>query len=905
MYRAPAVTLAILWMALSAAAVADDAKTYPVGRGGKLFGHPDVDELLSRPYEDHVPMACVGECLWAAHPAGWAFEGGVHYYLIGAERIGFDVGVDDGSQRVAPYSATFYPSHVAMKGGEGPLDVVGAKWITADDVLAVRLAVTNRGEDERRVWLRLTIPTEPVAFDGDRFSWTIPQLYGQVLLTGLAPGFALEGEAPLKPPGCCVEGESPVGQRGSDGPDTKRAASGGAVLGSNFGGDEGDFAEWRIDVKTPVEDAVLAIRYARADEGDAEYKVTVPTLGFVERYGFKGTAGWGGAPDDFAVAVLRLGDVVPGTHAVRVVAVANGCNVNFDALCIQAAGGDFPVAGAGTTALGRELTVGPQQTQHVGVYLAAGTRPEKAEAALRRVSALSDPLKDQVDRYKAWLLDNVPGFIADEAMTKQYWHRATSVVRKNLFRVGEGRMKRWGVAEGRSTSGWFANMISYGAGHQVRETRWLRDPVYARDILSTWCNNAKENGVFPNFIRPDAIGDRQYTDWITSTAWDAYCVAPDLDVALAWAEGLRRNVDGWLATYDTDEDGLLLVDSHWWTGMEWQPSFFYFKDFDKDRQDQHLERVDLTAYVYGNAANLAKLLEALGDNEGAGRYRRIAWTIRKALLDVMWDADAGYFYSVEPNTHEKAMVKEVIGVYPFYFGMIPTDSACVAAWGPVLDKDELWTAWPVASASQQCPAYSQDVTFHGKHVGGCMWNGPTWPHANSLVLSAMAATLRDFADPLPLTPDYFQALLTSYTVAQFRDQDVQFPWTGEYYNGDTAAWRTSQRDYNHSTYVDIVIADLAGLRPRPDDILEVQPMLSDLLPWFVVDGVRYHNHDLTIAWNATGAGTDSPDGLEGFRIYVDGKLVHHTGAKPDEPLRIGLDMKDAFRPVPIDGPGSF
>ena len=77
---------------------------------------------------------------------------------------------------------------------------------------------------------------------------------------------------------------------------------------------EGDFAEWRLDVKAPVQNAVLSIRYARARQGDAEYKVTVPTLGFVERYGFKCTGGWGNAPGDFAVAVLRLGDVPAGIH---------------------------------------------------------------------------------------------------------------------------------------------------------------------------------------------------------------------------------------------------------------------------------------------------------------------------------------------------------------------------------------------------------------------------------------------------------------------------------------------------------------------------------------------------------------------------------------------------------------
>jgi len=76
--------------------------------------------------------------------------------------------------------------------------------------------------------------------------------------------------------------------------------------------------------------------------------------------------------------------------------------------------------------------------------------------------------------------------------------------------------------------------------------------------------------------------------------------------------------------------------------------------------------------------------------------------------------------------------------------------------------------------------------------------------------------LRRFNDP-PVTMVHFQELLASYTRAQFRNQDIAFPWTGEFYNGETGEWRTDERDYNHSTYLDLIIAELAGLRPRNDE----------------------------------------------------------------------------------------
>jgi hypothetical protein len=310
--------------------------------------------------------------------------------------------------------------------------------------------------------------------------------------------------------------------------------------------------------------------------------------------------------------------------------------------------------------------------------------------------------------------------------------------------------------------------------------------------------------------------------------------------------------------------------------MEWQPSFFYFNDFDKDQQDQHLERVDLTAYVYGNARNLARALSAIGDDANAQHYDGVADTIRDAVIATMWDGLSSYFYSVEPENHAKALVKEIVGVYPFYFSMFEglDGTPYTAAWRAILDRDQFWTPWPIASVSKECPAYSQDVTFNGKEVGGCMWNGPTWPHANSIVLSAMAATLREYPHSPLRIADLF-GLFRSYTQVQFYRHDIEYPWTGEYYNGETGEWRTDQRDYNHSTYIDILITDIAGLRPRADDVIELHPLIDPSMGPFIIDGIRYHNRDVTIAWAPATNPAQTPDGLRGFRVYVDGVLRHH------------------------------
>ncbi|MCC6696752.1 MAG: hypothetical protein IT365_14070 [Candidatus Hydrogenedentes bacterium] len=854
-----------------------EPKAFTPGPGGKLFGQPDVDALLARPYLEHVPIASTGQCLWAGHAEGWAFPPQtIHYYLITGHGLGFDLEIKADGQVVLPVQATSYPSRVELSGTANGVEVKAAKWISGEDVLSLRLTLTNTKQEAAEVVLRGTLQAASVPLDQGCAAWTVENRGMTINAVASLPGFAVAQGPATAQTAISVEGESPASQAGSKGDDTKAAASGGRVLGSNFGGQPGDNAVYVFQVPEPQKDMVLSIRYARAMAGNADFLLRLPNQKRHPRILLQPTGGWGDTEREFGIVTYPVGDLAAGTYKVQLMTISANSNANIDVLYLHPKGTEVPGLHSARTDIEQTVALAPGESKTLNLFMAASTRPADAVAALDRAVQSADPLHDQITAYNSWLTENVPAFTGKEDLTRQYWHRATSILRKNLFRAGEGRLKNWGISEGRWTADWYANMISYGAGHQIREARWLRNPEFTQGIITTWCENEKPDGVFPNFIKPNEIGTGQYTDWITSTVWDAHCVHPDEALLKSWADALKRNVDGWLNVYDPDHDGLLLVDSHWWTGMEWQPSFFFFNGFDKDQQKQQLERVDLTAYVYGNARNLARILALIGDTEGAARYNATADTIRDATLKTMWDDATSFFYSVEPQTHEKALVKEVIGVYPFYFSMFDPAQGqrYVSAWSSILDPKQFWTKWPVASASMECPAYSQDTKFNGKEVGGCMWNGPTWPHANSIVLSAMAATLREYKES-PLRVSDFYALLQSFTDAQFYKQDSNFPWTGEYYNGNDGEWRTDQRDYNHSTYLDILIADVAGLRPRADETIEVHPLIDPAMEAFAIDGVRYHGHDITIAWAPATDPAPTPDSLKGLRVYVDGRLAHH------------------------------
>ena len=166
-----------------------------------------------------------------------------------------------------------------------------------------------------------------------------------------------------------------------------------------------------------------------------------------------------------------------------------------------------------------------------------------------------------------------------------------------------------------------------------------------------------------------------------------------------------------------------------------------------------------------------------------------------------------------------------------------------------------------------------------KPFTSCYWNGPTWPHANSLVISGLARSLREHGEWEGGRKTLLD-LVNSFARAQYEDGDYQRPHTGEFYRGDTARWLTRERDYHHSTWADLIISALVGLTPREDDVVEVHPLMPPASEggWthFCLEDVPYHGRLLTLVWDDPAQPEDVyNDGDRGFTVYADGKRLHH------------------------------
>jgi hypothetical protein len=237
------------------------------------------------------------------------------------------------------------------------------------------------------------------------------------------------------------------------------------------------------------------------------------------------------------------------------------------------------------------------------------------------------------------------------------------------------------------------------------------------------------------------------------------------------------------------------------------------------------------------------------------------------------------FFEVLPRGQgaRLANVREELGYTPWYFDL--PDANKSVAWNQIMDAKGFYAPFGPTTAEQRSAGFRVAYTGHE-----CQWNGPSWPYATSVTLTALANLLNDYKQNILSARDYFD-LLKIYTKSQhLRLEDGRVvPWIDENLNPTNGDWiaptllkqRGSKipergKDYNHSTYCDLVISGLVGLRPRADDRVEVHPLTPAEWEYFCLDQIRYHGRWLTIVWDKTGEHYHKGKGL---RILADGKQI--------------------------------
>ena len=380
---------------------------------------------------------------------------------------------------------------------------------------------------------------------------------------------------------------------------------------------------------------------------------------------------------------------------------------------------------------------------------------EQLRLRARKWLNCGNPLDAQESEYAAFF-DDVPVFeCSDPLYTTAYWYR-WYILRNAYAQPQTGSFRHGAFYEGRSHKmvkdvlnpygHEFSQLIPLSTPMHVTDARWKADGEWCRESLLSLVDSMDLDGVFRT-MKTDQFGFPygHYCEW---ALWGYWLVHRDNAFIRDVLPAFQKNVQGTWALFSDGQDDLQIAYNHRRTGKEYQPSYWYFRGYPDNAGDEDsydwLKRVDLSVYLYQNARGIERLCAAL-DDPPKKEFADLADRLEQQVLFEMWDEGTGFFYDLHHKTGQKAMVKNVVGIYPLWAQI--TDQRHLRVIDAMLDSRQFSTGSGLASVSRQCPAYRPQGSWKGhflKGRDGCMWAGPSWPYTTAIALEAIALQSRRF-----------------------------------------------------------------------------------------------------------------------------------------------------------------
>ena len=468
-----------------------------------------------------------------------------------------------------------------------------------------------------------------------------------------------------------------------------------------------------------------------------------------------------------------------------------------------------------------------------------------------------------------FLAANIPWFeCPDKDMEEIYYFRWWTF-RKHIRQTPEGFI----ITEFLPDVPWAGkyNAISCPALHHFNEGRWLHNHLYLNDYADYWLR--KDGSV------------RSYSFPVAHALYSQYLVSGNDSIVKDLLPDLISNYETWeKERYDAS------------CGLFWQID-------DRDGMEVSIGgsgyRVTINSYMSAEAKAIAQIAQLL-QHPVARLFDEKSAQIRTNMLKTLWDKDAG-FIKVLPRKEGSVLcdARELHGYTPWCFNLFE-EAEYAQAWKYLMDSAHFYAPYGPTTAEQCHPGFK--ISYEGHE---CQWNGPSWPFATSVTLTGLANLLNTLKQNYISKNDYFELLQIYTKCHQLEKNDgTVVPWIDENINPFTGDWISRTRlkswengtwskrkggiergkDYNHSTYCDLIISGLIGIRPQDDDTLVVNPLLPEnVWDYFCLENITYHDKKITVLYDRTGTKYNKGKGLI---IFVNG--TRKASSQTLSPLRCNL-----------------
>jgi hypothetical protein len=411
--------------------------------------------------------------------------------------------------------------------------------------------------------------------------------------------------------------------------------------------------------------------------------------------------------------------------------------------------------------------------------------------------------------------------------------------------------------------------ISCPAGHQLYEVRWLRDPVYAQDYSRYW-------------LRTPGAQPRNYSTWLADSIWAVHEVHRDDTFTKDLLADLVRNYEGWEQRHFVPQMGMFWQVGHD-DGMEYNIASRQTRDILRGAQSF---RPSFNAYMWADAQAIARIADLAGDAATAERFRGKAAALKAKVQSQLWDPRREFFLirfkNDEANERDfpgkpiragtliyedgpfagSPEGRELIGYVPWQFNL--PDPGFENAWRFLMDTNYFFAPFGPSFVGRNDPMFVLKTSC-------CWWSGQSWPYATTQTLKALANLLQNYRQNVITRADYFK-LLRIYALTHRKNGR---PYIAEAAHPDTGSWDghdgyNHSEHYFHSGFNDLIITGLIGVKPRADDVFEIDPLAPPDWPWFALDELPYRGHRISVIWDRDGSRYRQGAGLH---LLVDGKKL--------------------------------
>ena len=279
-------------------------------------------------------------------------------------------------------------------------------------------------------------------------------------------------------------------------------------------------------------------------------------------------------------------------------------------------------------------------------------------------------------------------------------------------------------------------------------------------------------------------------------------------------------------------------------------------------------RPTLNGYTYGGAITLSKIFTAIGNEQKANFYREKALKIKNLVNEKLWDGDfykAVHSEDINANLSYKDIksdnnCREIIAYNLFNYGLADNDKTTSLKYLKDEGVFKGVTGFTTADKGHKRYLY--------KYPHECLWNGYVWPYATSQTINAVIRVLNDYNQSVINSADLYDFIKTYAEMHYIYKDNKKVNWIDEVMSPNERIWTSREilkgsgwlerkggyergKDYNHSTFIDLVIRGLIGVDENADT-LTVKPRIKGIWKWFKLDNLTFKNKTYTVYYDEDG-----------------------------------------------------